>query len=98
VVILATSSVFCHSTCSVSLYVYTPELYPTRMRGFACGTAATMRNIGASLSPTLVGLVLGTYGISSVFLMLGLVPFIAATTVALFGIETKGRVLEEISP
>jgi MFS transporter, putative metabolite:H+ symporter len=98
VVILATSSVFCHSTCSVSLYVYTPELYPTRMRGFACGTAATMRNIGASLSPTLVGLVLGTYGISSVFLMLGLVPLIAATTVALFGIETKGRVLEEISP
>ena len=28
VVILATASVFCHSTCSVSLYVYTPELYP----------------------------------------------------------------------
>ena len=98
VVVLATASVFCHSTCSVSLYVYTPELYPTRMRGFACGTAATMRNIGASLSPTLVGLVLGSYGLASVFLMLGLVPLVAAATVALLGIETKGRILEEISP
>ena len=96
---LATASTFCHSTCSVSLYVYTPELYPTRMRGFACGTAATMRNIGASISPTLCsGLVLADYGISSVFLLFGLVPLIAATVVALFGIETKGRVLEEISP
>jgi len=98
VVVLATASTFCLSTCSVSLYVYTPELYPTRMRGFATGTAATMRNIGASISPALLGLVLADYGISSVFLLFGIVPLIGATVVALFGIETKGRVLEEISP
>jgi len=97
VVGLATASVFCHNTCSVSLYVYTPELYPTRIRAIACGAEATMRNIGASLSPILVGTVLGSIGISSVFLMLGPVPLVAATVVALFGIETKGRVLEEIS-
>jgi MFS transporter, putative metabolite:H+ symporter len=98
VVGLATLSSFIISTCSVSLYVYTPELYPTRMRAFGCGAAATTRNIGASIGPTLLGVVLGTYGISSVFLMFGLVPLISATVVAIFGIETKGRVLEEISP
>jgi len=98
VVALATVSVFCHATCSVSLYVYTPELYPTRMRAFACGAAATVRNIAASISPILVGIVLGGYGISQVFLMLGLVPLIAAAVVASYGTETKGRVLEEISP
>jgi putative MFS transporter len=98
VVVLATASSFCLSTCSVSLYVYTPELYPTRMRGFATGTAATVRNIGASIGPTLLGFVLAGYGIRSVFLLFAIVPVIAATVVAVFGIETKGRVLEEISP
>ncbi|HUB96697.1 MAG TPA: MFS transporter [Stellaceae bacterium] len=96
--ILAWLSQFCHSTCSVSLYVYTPELFPTRMRAFAVGTSATARNIGASLSPTLIGIVLGSAGISYVFLMLGLVPLIGAAMVAIVGTETKGRVLEEISP
>jgi MFS transporter, putative metabolite:H+ symporter len=95
---LAWLSMFCHATCSVSLYVYTPELFPTRMRAFAVGTSATARNIGASLSPTLIGFVLGSAGFSYVFLMLGLVPLVAAAAVAIFGTETKGRVLEEISP
>ncbi len=98
VMILAWASMFCHSTCSVSLYVYTPELFPTRMRAFAVGTSATARNIGASLSPTLLGIVLGSAGISYVFLMLGLVPLIATAAVIFYGTETKGRVLEEISP
>ena len=45
-----------------------------------------------------LGVVLGSYGISSVFLLFGLVPLIGATVVAIFGPETKGRILEEISP
>ncbi len=98
VMVLATAAVVCLSTCSVSLYVYTPELYPTRMRALGCGAGATVRNIAGTLGPTFVGLVLAGYGVSSVFLMLGLVPFVAAAVVAIFGIETKGRVLEEVSP
>jgi MFS transporter, putative metabolite:H+ symporter len=98
VMVLATAAVICLSTCSVSLYVYTPELYPTRMRALGCGGGATVRNIAGSLGPTLVGVVLAGYGVSSVFLMLGVVPIVAGVIVALFGIETKGRVLEEISP
>ncbi len=98
VMVLATAAVLFLSTCSVSLYVYTPELYPTRMRALGCGGGATVRNIAGSLGPTLLGIVLADYGVSSVFLMLGVVPLIAAAVVALFGIETKGRMLEEISP
>jgi putative MFS transporter len=98
VITLATLSVFLHGACSAPLYVYTPELYPTRMRAFACGSAATARNIGASLSPALVGIVLGSFGIKSVFFMLGIAPLVAAFVVITFGIETKRRVLEEISP
>ena len=96
--VLATAAVLCLSTCSVSLYVYTPELYPTRMRALGCGGGATVRNIAGTLGPTLVGVVLAAHGVSSVFLMLGVVPLVASVVVALFGVETKGRVLEEISP
>jgi putative MFS transporter len=98
VMVLATAAVLCLSTCSVSLYVYTPELYPTRMRALGCGGGATVRNIAGTLGPTLVGVVLAAHGVSSVFLMLGVVPLVASVVVALFGVETKGRVLEEISP
>jgi len=98
VMIMATAAVFCLSTCSVSLYVYTPELYPTRMRALGVGAGATVRNIAGSLGPTALGLMLASRGVSSVFLMLGAVPLVAAAVVAVFGPETKGRVLEEISP
>lgn len=83
---------------SIVLYLYTPELYPTRMRALGCGMGATWRNLATTLSPSLIGFVLGNYGVNYVFLMLGTVPFIAAIVITSFGTETKGRVLEEISP
>jgi len=82
---------------SIVLYLYTPELYPTRMRAMGCGFGATWRNLATSLSPMLIGYVLAGYGINYVFLMLGTVPFIAMAIMLAFGTETKGRVLEEIS-
>ncbi len=82
---------------SIVLYLYTPELYPTRMRAMGTGFGATWRNVATSLSPTLIGLVLRDYGISYVLLMLGSVPFIATIIMFAFGTETKGRVLEEVS-
>jgi hypothetical protein len=39
-----------------------------------------------------------TQGINYVFLMLGSVPFIAMFVMLAFGTETKGRILEEVSP
>lgn len=83
---------------SIVLYLYTPELYPTRMRALACGVGATWRNFATTLSPMLIGLVLARFGINSVFLMLGAVPLIAMVIVLAFGTETRGRVLEEVSP
>jgi MFS transporter, putative metabolite:H+ symporter len=97
--LLAASFSYCWTgSISIVLYLYTPELYPTRMRAMGCGLGATWRNLATTLSPLLIGQVLGAYGINYVFLMLGTVPFIAAVVIMTFGIETKGRVLEEISP
>jgi len=41
---------------------------------------------------------LNNFGLPGVFTMLGLVPLVPAVLVSLFGTETKGRVLEEVSP
>jgi putative MFS transporter len=47
--------------------------------------------------PTIVGTMIG-YGLGSVFLTFGLVALLAAVVVGTFAIETKGRILEEVSP
>ncbi len=90
-------SYMCTGSVSIVLYLWTPELYPTRMRAMGTGFGGTWRNVATTISPLLIGHVLGAYGIAPVFLMLGLVPFVAAAIVLAFGTETAGRVLEEVS-
>jgi putative MFS transporter len=96
--VCATIAQFFLSSVSVSVYVYTAELYPTRMRALGTGMGSTVRNIFTTSSPTLVAVMLSNFGLSGVFTMLGLVPLIPALMVSLFGTETRGRVLEEVSP
>jgi MFS transporter, putative metabolite:H+ symporter len=96
--VLATCGTTCLGTVSVSIYVYTSELYPTRMRALGAGMGSTVRNIFTTSSPTLVALALSSYGLPGVFTMLGLAPLVPAFMVLAFGTETKGRVLEEVSP
>jgi putative MFS transporter len=95
--IAASLSYMWTGSISIVLYLYTPELYPTRMRAMGCGFGATWRNVATTTSPLLIGYVLGSYGVNYVFLMLGSVPFIAMIIILSFGTETKGRVLEEVS-
>ncbi len=96
--ICASIGEFCLSTVSVSIYVYTAELYPTRMRALGCGMGSTVRNIFTTLSPTLVAVMLTSYGLPGVFTMLGIAPLLPAFMILVYGTETKGRVLEEVSP
>ncbi|MDR6637033.1 MFS transporter [Paenarthrobacter nitroguajacolicus] len=46
----------------------------------------------------LVGYIVDTYGISVVFTVFAAVALIAGLVTIFFAIETKGRVLEELSP
>jgi putative MFS transporter len=79
------------------LYAYTPELYPTRTRATGAGFASSIGRLGSLLGPFIVGLVLPALGQGGVF-SLGAASFVvAALAVLLFGIETKGRPLEEVS-
>jgi MFS transporter, putative metabolite:H+ symporter len=79
------------------VYLYTPEIYPTRMRAVGTGVATSWLRIASAIGPTLIGFMLGKGGgIDSVFLMfaaVAIVGLIAATRM----IETRNLRLEEIS-
>jgi len=80
------------------VYSYTPELYPTRIRAIGSGWAAAIGRVGGVLAPTVVGVMLARQsGFEGIFLMFTLVMLGVAGIVALFGPETKGLKLDEIS-
>jgi putative MFS transporter len=83
---------------SLGLYIYTPELYPTRMRAWGTAAATSMNRLAQTVGPALAGtLIASAFGIAAVFALNGTIAVIGALTVLWFGIETKGRVLEEIA-
>lgn len=77
--------------------VYVSELHPTHMRATAVGWFFGIGRIGSFLAPAVVGFMLA-YGAGAYVLhTFALTYLIAAIALYLVGIETKGRVLEEIS-
>lgn len=97
VMVLASSAYAVMGSTTVMLYLYTPEIYPTRMRAIGTGLATSWLRAASAAAPAMVGMVLSREGVAAVFLMFG-----AATVVGLLAatrmIETTNRSLEEISP
>jgi putative MFS transporter len=82
---------------NMTIFLYTAEIYPTRMRALGVSWASFWLRAAATVGPLIVGFALPRYGISGVFLtfsIFAIVGCIAAT----FMIETRRRVLEEVSP
>lgn len=81
------------------VYTYTPEQYPTAVRGTGAGSAAAFGRLGAIIGPYLVPWLLGSAGWSqdTIFVMFMVTFAITALTVALLGHETRGRALEELA-
>jgi putative MFS transporter len=83
----------------LGVYLYTPELYPTRMRAWATATGSSMNRLGAFLAPSLVGWIMAEYdAISLVFAMLAAVSAVGAVVLWVWGEETKRTTLETLSP
>lgn len=86
------------SFSNVGVYVYTPELFPTRMRVWATAFGSSWNRVGAVIAPILIGLLLAAHlGIGSVFIMFGVAAAVGGLVIALWGIETKQRTLEELA-
>jgi putative MFS transporter len=50
------------------------------------------------VGPIVVGMVLPAYGLNAVFVMFGGFAVVGAVACALLAIETRGQVLEQLSP
>ena len=81
------------------VYTYTPELYPTRIRGTGAGFAAAFGRIGGIIGPYVVALLLPTWNsdTNSIFLMFAAVFLVISAAVFFLGEETRGSSLEQIA-
>ncbi len=95
--IFNTIAYFFVSAINLGVYLYTPELYPTRVRALGVGTATAWLRLASMIGPTTVGYMIAS-GLQSVFMSFGLVSCVAALVTALFAVETKQQILEEVSP
>ena len=82
----------------LAFWLYAPEIYPTRMRALGVGWASACSRIAAMIMPAIVGVIIHAAGLSVVFLVFAVLGFVGFITAFSLAIETKDRLLEEISP
>ncbi len=85
-------------TVTFSLYLYSAEIYPTRLRAIGTGAGSAWLRLGSSTGPIIVGLLMSTLGISYIFAAFAIILIIGAVITMLFAVETKDKALEELSP
>jgi putative MFS transporter len=98
VVGLAAVGLYFISVLLSGLYLYVPELYPTRMRALGAGTGSAWLRVGSIIGPTLVGWLLSVSDLSTVFLVFAVIGVIGGLLIIGFATETRGRILEELAP
>ena len=96
VIVLATLSYGVIGSNNAVVYLYTPEIYPTRMRAIGTGLATSWLRLASAVGPALVGFMVGEGGISAVFVLFATISVLGAAAAAQM-IETRGRQLEEIA-
>jgi putative MFS transporter len=97
VMILGTLGYGIIGSINAVLYLYTPEIYPTRMRAIGTGLATSWLRIASAVGPALVGFMVDARGIHSVFLMFAGISVVGAFAATCM-VETSDRRLEEIAP
>jgi putative MFS transporter len=78
------------------LYAYTPENFPTEIRGAGAGLANSLGRLGAMSSPALVGALYPLLGLFATIAIIASGFVVAALSVLILGVETRGKSLEAI--
>ncbi len=97
VIALVTLSYGIVGSVNTVLYLYTPEIYPTRMRAIGTGAATCWLRLASAAGPLLVGYLVIARGAGAVFLMFAVASVMGALA-AKVALETRNRRLEEIAP
>ncbi|MCP2072693.1 UNVERIFIED_ORG: putative MFS transporter [Pseudomonas lini] len=85
-------------TVTFSLYLYSAELYPTRLRALGTGVGSAWLRLGSATGPLIVGVAVSGAGVQYVFGVFAIVLVCTGVVTSMFAIEAKGRILEELSP
>lgn len=85
------------AAASAFLYIYTPENYPTEIRGTGSGLANSSGRIGGILAPVAVGYLYPIIGLTYTLCVVAFSLVVGATVIVLLGKETKGMSLEKAS-
>ncbi|MGH9257310.1 MAG: MFS transporter [Vicinamibacterales bacterium] len=97
VIVLVTLSYGIVGSANAVLYLYTPEIYPTRMRAIGTGSATCWLRLASAAGPLLVGYLVAGRGTAAVFMMFAAAGVIGALGAAQM-LETRNRRLEDIAP
>ncbi len=87
-----------NSILALSLSTYNAELYPNELRSLGVGVGNAWLRFASVIGPTFIGFILPIWGLGSVFLILGVAVVIGGLTCIFFADETRGQVLEQVSP
>ena len=98
VMIAASIAYFFITFIAIGVYLYTPEIYPTRARAVGFTASAVWGRIASFIAPNAIAAVMATSGLGSVFLCFAVVAGVGAVVAGVFVTETRFKVLEEISP
>ena len=79
------------------LYLYTPEIYPTRMRAIGTGLATCWLRLASAAGPLLVGYLVAARGTAAVFMKFAAAGVVGGLTATQM-LETRNRRLEDIAP
>ncbi|MGI9861481.1 MFS transporter [Moorella naiadis] len=81
---------------SVGVVTYVPELYPTHLRALGSSWAAAPGRIAAAVAPIVLGTLMAAQSYFTIWIIFAALYWLGALLVLTLGVETKGKVLEEV--
>ena len=87
-----------NSILALGLSTYTAELYPTEMRAVGVGVGNAWVRFAAIIGPIFLGWAGANIGLNGAYLVYSCFGIIGGLTVIFIAVETKGKVLEILSP
>lgn len=96
-VAVAVTYAFLSDQGALGMTVYTPEVYPLRIRGIGTACAMSSGRIAGVISPFVVGLLIGAQNVALMWWLMGGCEVIAAVMSLWLAIETRGVNLERLS-
>jgi len=98
VLVAVTTGDVAMASISSLIFLYSAEIYPTRLRSRGVAIAGSWQKVGIVAGQLSIGYIVQGFGIAGVFLQCALSMTLGGVVVLLFCVEARNRALEEVSP